>query len=119
MLNRLAFSFQDEDKEQNTDPALERQVETIRNLVTSYMKIVNKTQRDLVPKITIHLLVNEVNPCTCFVHIFLRILTFHSVDNVSCLTALLLLVGFPSEVFERSLRIIATYLNVLSRLNYP
>uniref|UniRef100_A0A0X3P4Y2 dynamin GTPase n=1 Tax=Schistocephalus solidus TaxID=70667 RepID=A0A0X3P4Y2_SCHSO len=51
---------EEEDKEQNTDPALERQVETIRNLVTSYMKIVNKTQRDLVPKITIHLLVNEV-----------------------------------------------------------
>ena len=32
------------------DPQLERQVETIRNLVDSYYKIVGKTQRDLVPK---------------------------------------------------------------------
>ena len=32
------------------DPQLERQVETIRNLVDSYMKIVTKTCRDLVPK---------------------------------------------------------------------
>ena len=29
---------------------MERQVETIRNLVDSYMKIVTKTTRDLVPK---------------------------------------------------------------------
>lgn len=32
----------------NMDPQLERQVETIRNLVDSYMKIVTKTIRDLV-----------------------------------------------------------------------
>jgi dynamin GTPase len=42
------------------DPQLERQVETIRNLVDSYMKIVNKTQRDLVPKTVMHIIINEV-----------------------------------------------------------
>ncbi|XP_045198471.2 dynamin-1-like isoform X3 [Mercenaria mercenaria] len=42
------------------DPQLERQVETIRNLVDSYSKIVNKTQRDLVPKTLMHLVVNYV-----------------------------------------------------------
>nr|XP_027195879.1 dynamin-like isoform X2 [Dermatophagoides pteronyssinus] len=41
------------------DPQLERQVETIRNLVDSYMKIVTKTYRDLVPKIIMHLMINE------------------------------------------------------------
>lgn len=43
-----------------TDPKLERQVEIIRNLVDSYMKIVTKTQRDMVPKIIMHQLINEV-----------------------------------------------------------
>ena len=42
------------------DPQLERQVETIRNLVDSYMKIINKTTRDLVPKAIMHMIVNEV-----------------------------------------------------------
>lgn len=41
------------------DPALERQVETIRNLVDSYMRIVTKTFRDLVPKIIMHLMINN------------------------------------------------------------
>ncbi|CAF1053460.1 unnamed protein product, partial [Brachionus calyciflorus] len=41
------------------DPILERQVETIRNLVDSYMKIINKTTRDLVPKIIMHLIINN------------------------------------------------------------
>ncbi len=45
----------------STDPQLERQVETIRNLVDSYMKIINKTQRDLVPKTCMHLIVNQVS----------------------------------------------------------
>ncbi|PAA59145.1 hypothetical protein BOX15_Mlig005677g2 [Macrostomum lignano] len=44
----------------STDPQMERQVETIRNLVESYMKIVDKTQRDVVPKTVIHLIVNEL-----------------------------------------------------------
>ncbi|XP_025112002.1 dynamin-1-like isoform X4 [Pomacea canaliculata] len=42
------------------DPQLERQVETIRNLVDSYMKIVNKTQRDLVPKTIMHIVVTNM-----------------------------------------------------------
>lgn len=41
------------------DPQLERQVETIRNLVDSYMKIVTKTTRDLVPKTIMHLMINN------------------------------------------------------------
>ena len=45
----------------SSDPQLERQVETIRNLVDSYMKIINKTQRDLVPKTCMHLIVNKVS----------------------------------------------------------
>ncbi|XP_047665253.1 dynamin-1a isoform X5 [Tachysurus fulvidraco] len=39
------------------DPQLERQVETIRNLVDSYMAIVNKTVRDLMPKTIMHLMI--------------------------------------------------------------
>ncbi|KAK6194605.1 hypothetical protein SNE40_000211 [Patella caerulea] len=42
------------------DPQLERQVETIRNLVDSYMKIINKTQRDLVPKTIMYMIVNNL-----------------------------------------------------------
>ncbi|XP_054896069.1 dynamin-1a isoform X9 [Poeciliopsis prolifica] len=41
------------------DPQLERQVETIRNLVDSYMAIVNKTVRDLIPKTVMHLMINS------------------------------------------------------------
>ncbi|KAG5272441.1 hypothetical protein AALO_G00165590 [Alosa alosa] len=41
------------------DPQLERQVETIRSLVDSYMGIVNKTVRDLIPKTIMHLMVNN------------------------------------------------------------
>lgn len=41
------------------DPQLERQVETIRNLVDSYMKIVTKTTRDLVPKTIMYLIINN------------------------------------------------------------
>ncbi|XP_022085097.1 dynamin-1-like isoform X2 [Acanthaster planci] len=41
------------------DPQLERQVETIRNLVDSYMKIVSKQIRDIVPKICMHLTIND------------------------------------------------------------
>jgi len=41
------------------DPQLERQVETIRNLVDSYMKIVTKTTRDMVPKTIMHLMINN------------------------------------------------------------
>jgi dynamin GTPase len=41
------------------DPQLERQVETIRNLVDSYMKIVTKTCRDLVPKTIMFMIINN------------------------------------------------------------
>lgn len=53
------------------DPQLERQVETIRNLVDSYMAIVNKTVRDLMPKTIMHLMINNVGAsphrggCSC------------------------------------------------------
>lgn len=43
------------------DPQLERQVETIRNLVDSYMAIVNKTVRDLMPKTIMHLMIINVS----------------------------------------------------------
>lgn len=46
------------------DPQLERQVETIRNLVDSYMAIVNKTIRDLMPKTIMHLMINNVSILT-------------------------------------------------------
>ncbi|KAJ8300049.1 hypothetical protein KUTeg_021568 [Tegillarca granosa] len=48
------------DEMASMDPQLERQVETIRNLVDSYMKIVNKTQRDLTPKTIMYMIVNDV-----------------------------------------------------------
>ena len=42
------------------EPELERQVEVIRNLVDSYVHIVHGTQRDLVPKTIMYLLINDV-----------------------------------------------------------
>lgn len=45
--------------ESSLDPQLERQVETIRNLVDSYMRIVTKTTRDMVPKAIMYLIVNN------------------------------------------------------------
>lgn len=42
------------------DPQLERQVETIRNLVESYIGIVSKNVRDLVPKTVMHMMVNKL-----------------------------------------------------------
>ncbi|XP_061682303.1 dynamin 3a isoform X3 [Syngnathoides biaculeatus] len=43
-----------------TDPQLERQVEIIRNLVDSYMGIIHKTVKDLMPKAIMHLMINSV-----------------------------------------------------------
>lgn len=43
-----------------TDPQLERQVEIIRSLVDSYMNIIYKTIRDLMPKTIMHLMINRV-----------------------------------------------------------
>jgi hypothetical protein len=42
------------------DPQMERQVETIRNLVDSYMNIIGTTIRDVVPKVIMFLLVARV-----------------------------------------------------------
>lgn len=55
------MNFQDSGEQQTSslDPQLERQVETIRNLVDSYMKIVTKTTRDMVPKAIMYLIVNN------------------------------------------------------------
>uniref|UniRef100_A0A0N5A7N0 Dynamin n=1 Tax=Syphacia muris TaxID=451379 RepID=A0A0N5A7N0_9BILA len=49
------------EEDTSLDPQLERQVETIRNLVDSYMRIVTKTIRDLVPKAIMYLIVNKVS----------------------------------------------------------
>lgn len=46
------------------DPQLERQVETIRNLVDSYIGIINKTIRDLMPKTIMYLMIKNVSPPT-------------------------------------------------------
>ncbi|XP_065647797.1 dynamin-1 isoform X2 [Hydra vulgaris] len=40
------------------DPLMERQVETIRNLVESYMKIISKNIQDVIPKACMFLVVN-------------------------------------------------------------
>eukprot|EP00048_Salpingoeca_helianthica_P014511 m.222047 g.222047 ORF g.222047 m.222047 type:complete len:832 (+) comp15947_c0_seq1:403-2898(+) len=44
----------------SADPQLERQVETIRNLVDSYMLIVTKTLKDQIPKICMHIMINAL-----------------------------------------------------------
>nr|CDS33423.1 dynamin 1 [Hymenolepis microstoma] len=49
-----------EEQSDNGDPQLQRQVEVIHNLVDSYLKIVHKTQRDLVPKMLMYIIVNEM-----------------------------------------------------------
>lgn len=51
---------QGEQASTSLDPMLERQVETIRNLVDSYMRIVTKTTRDMVPKAIMMLCINNV-----------------------------------------------------------
>ncbi|GAA6075500.1 dynamin 3a isoform X1, partial [Tachysurus ichikawai] len=43
----------------SVDPQFERQVETIRSLVDSYMRIVYKSIRDLIPKTIMHLMINN------------------------------------------------------------
>ena len=47
------------ERRESVDPQLERQVETIRNLVDSYMKIVTTSCKDQVPKIIMFLMVND------------------------------------------------------------
>jgi len=60
------------------DPVLERQVETIRNLVDSYMNIVRKTFRDLVPKLVMHLMINSTK---CFIMAELLANLYQSADQ--------------------------------------
>lgn len=52
--------LQDDQEYAAADPHLDREVETIRNLVKSYVKIVSKTFRDLVPKYITRLVINEM-----------------------------------------------------------
>ncbi|XP_049908029.1 dynamin-1-like [Epinephelus moara] len=47
------------------DPQLERQVEIVRNLVDSYLSIIHRTVRDLIPKTIMHLMVNNTKE---FIH---------------------------------------------------
>ncbi|XP_061750145.1 dynamin-1-like isoform X1 [Nerophis ophidion] len=47
------------------DPQLERQVEIVRNLVDSYLSIIHRTIKDLVPKTVMHLMVNNTKD---FIH---------------------------------------------------
>ncbi|XP_072397963.1 dynamin-like isoform X2 [Diabrotica undecimpunctata] len=45
--------------QEDIDPQLKRQVEVIRNLVESYMSIVTKATKDLVPKIITHMIIKN------------------------------------------------------------
>uniref|UniRef100_A0A3Q3XRT1 Interferon-induced GTP-binding protein Mx n=1 Tax=Mola mola TaxID=94237 RepID=A0A3Q3XRT1_MOLML len=67
------------------DPQLERQVEIIRNLVGSYIDIVNKSITDLMPKTIMHLMINSAKD---FIH--------------SELVAYLYLAGDQSSLMEES-----------------
>ncbi|XP_054616783.1 dynamin-3 isoform X2 [Dunckerocampus dactyliophorus] len=60
------------------DPQLERQVETIRNLVDSYIGIINKSIRDLVPKTIMHLMINNAKD---FIHSELLAYLYSSGDQ--------------------------------------
>ncbi|XP_017309841.1 dynamin-3 isoform X9 [Ictalurus punctatus] len=62
------------------DPQLERQVETIRNLVDSYISIVNKSIRDLMPKTIMHLMINNAKD---FIHSELLAYLYSSGDQNS------------------------------------
>ncbi|XP_067115147.1 dynamin-2-like isoform X1 [Osmerus mordax] len=62
------------------DPQLERQVETIRNLVDSYTGIVNKAVRDLMPKTIMHLMINSAKD---FIHSELLAYLYSSGDQNS------------------------------------
>ncbi|XP_054463953.1 LOW QUALITY PROTEIN: dynamin-3 [Anoplopoma fimbria] len=62
------------------DPQLERQVETIRNLVDSYIGIINKSTKDLVPKTIMHLMINSAKD---FIHSELLAYLYSSGDQSS------------------------------------
>lgn len=64
-----------------SDPQLERQVETISNLVDSYMGIIYKTVRDLMPKTMMHVMINSVSSpdhtFNCYFYFFGAANPFH------------------------------------------
>ncbi|XP_074194279.1 dynamin-2 isoform X7 [Rhinolophus sinicus] len=73
----------EEGAQENTfsmDPQLERQVETIRNLVDSYVAIINKSIRDLMPKTIMHLMINNTK---AFIHHELLAYLYSSADQSS------------------------------------
>ena len=78
---------------------MERQVETIRNLVDSYMKIVTKTCRDLVPKSIMYLMINDVKQ---FINSELLAQLYATGDTVSCCIPMLpinpFLIHFSSSI---------------------
>uniref|UniRef100_A0A8C9SPH5 dynamin GTPase n=1 Tax=Scleropages formosus TaxID=113540 RepID=A0A8C9SPH5_SCLFO len=81
MLKNDLGMFNDESVPVDTfsmDPQLERQVETIRNLVDSYIGIVNKTIRDLMPKTIMHLMINSAKD---FIHSELLAYLYSSGDQ--------------------------------------
>lgn len=59
-INAEAVKDSEEDVDASVDPQLERQVETIRNLVDSYMDIVSKNLKDQVPKVCMMMMVNSI-----------------------------------------------------------
>lgn len=95
------------------DPQLERQVETIRNLVESYMRIVTKTFRDLVPKFIMHFLINSTK---LFMYSDLWTTLFHQGDQAT------LMEESPEEERRRT-DMLKTYqackeaLNIISEVN--
>lgn len=99
--------------ESSLDPQLERQVETIRNLVESYMKIVTKTFRDLVPKFIMHFLINSTKE---FMHSELWTTLFRQEDQAA------LMEESPEEERRRT-DLMKTYqackeaLNIISEVN--
>ncbi|MCI4389341.1 hypothetical protein PGIGA_G00096870 [Pangasianodon gigas] len=71
------------DENLSMDPQLERQVETIRNLVDSYMSIVYKSIRDLIPKTIMHLMINNVKE---FIHSELLAQLYSTGDHSALMT---------------------------------
>lgn len=71
-----------------SDPQLERQVETISNLVDSYMGIIYKTVRDLMPKTMMHLMINSVSSpdhtFNCYFYFFGAANPFHFFFYIFC-----------------------------------
>ncbi|NXV25117.1 DYN2 protein, partial [Cepphus grylle] len=74
------YPEKDQENTFSMDPQLERQVETIRNLVDSYVGIINKSIRDLMPKTIMHLMINNTKD---FIHSELLAYLYSSADQSS------------------------------------